>query len=216
MSNPDKIWYLPNDELLQPDGPFTTEEVAEMLGAGRLNLDSFIFCEKFRTVGWKRIFEVSEFTSALKKRPVCPIPRVLSRGAAQHGQPEFHFEKVKGEYGIENLYRRFPRAPASFSCFVHDETQLVQGRISNISETGVLFVLDQPDLFKEGDELILTVRGPRPIGTFSARAIVMRIFHENRTEVIGVYFLRLNPAVRRKIAKYILDELSDAPKDKAV
>jgi hypothetical protein len=215
MSETDKRWYLPNDETLHAEGPYSSSEIIARLQSGTLKADSFIFKEDFRQIGWQRIFQVAEFANVLVTRPHCQIPPALSRGTAQIEKVEFHFERAGGEYGTENLYRRFPRAPANFPCIAHDHHKLIRGTVNNISETGVLVVFDDPKLFKPGDELILTLRGPDPLGTFSVKAVVMRVLLKHPLEIIGINFLLLTPSVRRRISRYVLKELAKMGHDQS-
>jgi len=212
MKKEGEIWFLPDDKSLNAAGPFTTEKIKEMLKNDELQIDSCIFSEEFRASGWKRVFEIPEFAEFLRRPPICPVPKLYSRGHAQGIAPKLNFEEMSGTFGVGNTYRRFPRAPLSCACFVNDQNRLFYGRIVDISEMGASVVFPEKVDFREGAVLTLTARAPAPMGTFSVRLVVVRRSQEGGGEVYGFYFLQLNPGHKRKIARYVLNELTKISK----
>lgn len=203
-----RAWYLSDDRTLEPEGPLSTEDMIKRLRLGQLKADDFVY-KKDSSVepSWRRIWEFQEFHDALRSRPVCPLPKELSKGRSKEIQFDLsHVENIKGEYGIENIYRRHPRAPLTCPVVVHDQKNVIFAGTTDLSEMGVSITVSQGDFLKRGDEVVLTLRAPDPIGTFSCRAVVMRLSQEGRT--LGLYFLSLNPRMRRRIAQFVFEQLN--------
>lgn len=199
-------WYLPNEEVVTPEGPFTQEEILLMIAKGELSLDRFIWGSHFSETRWVRIMELPEFAMSFTKYPLCPIPKKHSRGLSQQTPNHFDFSQKEGEYGIENEYRRFPRAPFSSKVILHNQKQLLKCMAIDISEKGLSIQAEDTLIFKEGEEIIVTVLDTPYAGTFSMHATVMRSF-DKPFRGYGLYFLTVNPGLKRKIAHYVLESL---------
>jgi hypothetical protein len=199
-------WYLPNEESLSPDGPFTQEEIKSKIEKGELSLDRFIWGTHFQETRWLRIYELPDFVLCLAKYPFCPIPKKHSRGLAHQTQKQFDFSQKKGEYGIENEYRRFPRAPFTSQVIVHNQKQLIRCSAVDISEKGLSIQTEDSTLFNVGEEIIITVLDSPYAGTFSMNATVMRSL-DKPFRGYGLYFLTVNPNIKRKIAQFIIESL---------
>jgi len=203
-------WYLPDPKGgLEPVGPFTAEMIRKKMEAGQLRLDSYIWGSHFDERAWKRIFEVPEFQEQLSRYPRLPTPRKRSKGLAkQRSKPNAKI-KSKGHLGKRNHFRRFPRVPIEIEVIMHDGKNIYRGTTLDISEKGA-FIRVPPQLELEpGLELMVILRGVPEVGTFSASSVVMRTPREEEYLGVGLYFLRLNPLVRRKLALMILQQLSE-------
>lgn len=211
MKDAKQLWYVPDEKTLHAEGPFSTPEIMGMVRAGEIRIDSFVFRAEFRQFGWKRISEISDFSELLVPHPVCPAPMLQYGGASVTEQKLSQLEEA---YGSGKDRRRFLRAPVTADCFVHNQREIVKGRASEISEADMSLLLDGSQ-FKPGDEVILTVRCPEPINTFSVHAAVMRITTHAKSQLLVTYFLHPNPATRRRIAEYVVAELSRTGAEKA-
>ena len=78
----------------------------------------------------------------------------------------------------------------------------------NISEKGAFIEIDEADAFEKGEVVTLTIRGSNQLETFSVTSVIMRVVHAADVDGYGCFFLRLNPQIKRKIARYVLDTLN--------
>jgi len=103
-------WYLPDPHGGEATGPYTTEILLEKMKQGALRLDDFAWGPHLPGNEWRRLHELAEFQGLLSRAPLAPVPRRRSRGSSTQRHVTLRFNQ-EGEYGIENRYRRFPRAP---------------------------------------------------------------------------------------------------------
>lgn len=200
-------WYLPNDEAVAPEGPFSHEEIVARLESGQIGLDHYIWGSHFTETRWARIIELPEFSLCLSKYPLCPLPKKHSRGLSQQKKfANFDFSQKQGEYGIENEYRRFPRAPFSCQVIMHNQKDIIKCQTIDISEKGLSIEADNSLLFKVGEEIVVTILDTPYAGTFSMNATVMRSL-DKPFRGYGLYFLTVNPNLKRKIAQYVIESL---------
>src|SRR5258708_6910466 len=186
----DKKWYLPDDTSLQPAGPLTTDEIAEKIKTGALKPDDFIWTEGLRLEKWHRVFEIAEFKNLLSANPICKLPAKFSKGIASPRPKVEHLSNVEGEYGIENIYRRYPRAPVKAAVIAHNHERFVFGEAIDVSEKGVSIKLSNESdreviRLARGSELMVTVRHADVIPTFTAQAVVLRTITMDDNEVFG-------------------------------
>jgi outer membrane biosynthesis protein TonB len=119
---------------------------------------------------------------------------------AQHDEP--------GEYGSENAYRRYPRIPFETEVIMRDDSEYHRFRSIDISEKGVRVKVDDISMFDKGEEITITVRNAPGIGTFSSKGVVMRILRADEGPGYGIFFMHLNPNIRRRITQFVLDQMS--------
>lgn len=210
-------WYLPNEETIIPDGPFSFEEILARLEKGELKLDQFIYGSHFSETRWARISELPEFALAMAKYPICPLPKKRSRGLSQsqNSPSQFDFSQKEGEYGIENEYRRFPRAPFKCDIIIHNQKELLKCLAVDVSEKGLSIQVDENSLFKTGEELVVTLLDTPFAGTFSMNGTIMRSL-DKPYQGYGIYFLTINPSIKRKIAQYVIDTLGIGNKERKI
>ena len=166
-------------------------------------MDSYAWGAHLSESRWYRFFELDEFKEALQGYPKVQLPKRRSRGLV-HQQRAIQLDMSQsGEYGKENLYRRFPRAPLESEAIVHNQKKYSRAICIDISEKGVFLKLEEPDLFEKGEEVMVTIRNAPVIGTISAHSVIIRV----KKTGSGLYFLRMNPQVRRRIAQYVLKML---------
>jgi hypothetical protein len=211
-------WYIPNATGTEVVGPLSLEEVETKIRNGELRPDSFVFATHMKAHRWHRVFEVHEFQKFLGTAPVAALPRHL--GGSKITTERIDFTTIEGEYGKENVYRRYPRIPFETEILVHNHSKLVKGKVFDISEKGTSLLIDDHQLFEKGDEVVVTFRNGRDnLGTFSAPAVVVRVNNDGMSTRYGIFFLRLNPKVRRKIAQHIMRVVSESsvesPEDSA-
>jgi hypothetical protein len=207
MKNNVLEWYLPAGEAAEAFGPFNQEEILEKFNAGELNFDSFIWGAHFHEYKWMRIFELAEFSHLLSVYPTkSPLPKIVSKGMSSQIK-KFKFRSNKaGEYGRENEYRRYPRAPMESEVILHDQKSYVKSKSVDISEKGLSILIDEDHVFNKGDEISVTLINS-PVGeTFSAKATVIRLL-EKPFKGYGLYFLMVKPQLKRKIAQYVIEQL---------
>lgn len=199
-------WYLPNDQILGADGPFSHDDILHKLQHKELTADFFIWGSHLNENKWIRIIDVPEFSSFLLKYPTFPTPKKRSTGSAQSlSSKNFNFTSRDGEYGIENEYRRFPRVPFDCQVIIHNQVDIFRCSTQDISEKGLSVKLEKSGM-KCGDTVTVTLVDSHWAGTFSVNATIMRVLEEP-FQGLGLYFLTLNPNVRRKIAQYVIDSL---------
>jgi hypothetical protein len=210
-------WYLPNEETIIPDGPYSHDEILAKLQRGDLKIDAFIYGSHFSELRWSRISELPEFALTMAKYPVCPVPKKRSRGLSQTQvtQAQFDFSKNKGEYGIENEYRRFPRAPFKCDIIIHNQKQLLKCLAVDVSEKGLSIQVAENTLFNLGEEVVITLLDTPFAGTFSMNGTVMRSL-DKPYQGYGIYFLTINPSIKRKIAQYVIDTLGIGIKERKI
>ncbi|MBL7663494.1 MAG: PilZ domain-containing protein [Bacteriovoracaceae bacterium] len=199
-------WYLPNNDGIEPHGPFTQEQILAKLEARELGLDSFIWGVHFAQDMWMRIFELKEFESLLKIYPKVATPKRRSRGLSSTKTKSFDYKQKTGEYGEQNEYRRFPRAPMMCEIITHNQQRLTKSMTVDISEKGVSIKTEDNTMFKSGEVVTITLIDSPFLGTFSVNATVMRVL-DKPFRGYGLYFLMISPQLKRKIAKYVIETL---------
>lgn len=210
-----KEWFLVDYNTLQPLGPFSRNEICEKIDRGQLRVDDFIWSSRLENPHWVRIFEVQLFNTEMKTYPKCQIPKRSQGLAKSANQTHFKTEparlnfRQKGQFGVENLYRRYPRAPLETDAIIHNHKIFRKTRTIDISEKGVFIAIEDTELFEKGEDIIITIRNAPEIGTFSASAVIMRSVVNHGFKGYGLYFLRLNPRTRQKIAHWVLKRLSE-------
>ncbi len=195
-------WYIPNQTGTEVVGPLSLEEVESKIRSGELRPDSFVYATHMKAHRWHRVFEVQEFQKYLGSAPVAALPKHLGGVKTME---KLDFSALEGEYGKENAYRRYPRIPFETDILVHNNNKLFRGKVFDISEKGTSLIINDHQLFEKGDEVVVTFRnGKDDLGTFSAPAVVVRVNNDGMATRYGIFFLRLNPKVRRKIAQHIM------------
>ena len=207
-----KKWYLPNAENFDAKGPFSTEEIERRLKIKELAIDDFIWSDDKIEEKWCRIFECAEFHSYLPQYPKCKLPKKHSKGLASQVIKVMFKNEGRGEYGYENSYRRYPRAPISSQSIVHNQKIYIEAYCVDISEKGVLVEVSDLSVFKEGDEVVLTLLEHNVLGTFCVNAVVIHKTNNNGKNLYGLFFLKIAPQIKRKIAEYVISKLEHARK----
>ena len=209
-----KEWFLPNEETLEAVGPLSLVEIKLKLENKELKIDSYIWGESLGKEQWVRIYELSFFLEKLEEYPKVAIPKIRSKGRAQQTKSVHLSFEGEGEYRQENEYRRYPRAPINAQAFIRNEDNICEIRCVDISEKGLLFELEKGDVFfDKGDEVNLTLFKHPFLGSFSIPSVVITILNKNNKKQYGVFFLRLNPQKRKKIASLVIDELKGNKKE---
>lgn len=199
-------WYLVDEKHNEPAGPYSTEQVRKFIAEGRLNWDHFIWARHHHHKLWKRVFEFSEFHEVMLKYPTVAPPKRFTRASAA---AQFDFSK-EGEYGVENQYRRYPRAPLDVEVIIHNDREICWGRTTDISEKGSYIRVEEDRSFRLGDEIKATFRGIPDIGTISTTAVIMRQESNQGNKGLGLFFYKLSPKLRRQLALYVIRSLADA------
>jgi hypothetical protein len=223
----EKKWYLPDTENKEPQGPFSTSEIVNMIDEGQLSFDGYIWTESFGE-DWESIHRVVEFYESFNRRsPVKPkfkpplvVKEVEVIESADQVRPPQHatdfveIEELEKQVLMEamvdeNIYRRFPRRPFVSSVVLHNHKKAYIFSTVDISEKGISVKVDRNFIFHPSDEVTITVRNFQEIGTFSARTVVLREFLIDGDIVLGFYFRHLNPKIRRAIAHYVQTRAQD-------
>lgn len=196
---------------MEPLGPYTFDDVVELYKKGELKVDSFIWHPEFSEDLWKRLFEVEEFKELLLRYPRCFVPKKRSKGISQQlTKVDLRFANKKGEYGVENEYRRYPRAPINAKAFLKNDSLYVDAICVDISEKGAFIEITDLTAFETGEEVTLTIYNNEHLETFSINSVIINSIRKNGSNGYGVYFLRLNPQRRRKIAEYVVNKLRES------
>ncbi len=205
-------WYLPDPGGLDPLGPFSFEEISGKIVSGEVPMTTHAWGTHFSTEKWIRLLEIPEFGKFLDAYPKCPLPKRRGRGSSQKTVAKLDFSKSEGEYGVENEYRRFPRAPMKCGIIVHNQHSYLKCESVDISEKGVFVRTENNLQFPLGEEVIVTLLDTSYAGTFSVRATVMRSL-DRPFRGYGLYFLTINPMIKRRMAQYIIETLGRAPRE---
>ena len=91
----------------------------------------------------------------MQKAPLCPLPKEFSKGKPSDRKNVTIDYSKEGEFGRENLYRRYPRAPLEVEAIVHNQDKLFWGSNTDISEKGCYIYLNPDSTLKTGDEVVL-------------------------------------------------------------
>lgn len=208
-------WYLPNDQILGADGPFSHEDILHKLQKKELTADFFIWGSHLKENRWVRIMEVPEFSTHILKYPAVPVPKKRSTGSSHSiSTKNYNFASREGEYGIENEYRRFPRVPFQCEVIIHNQKEILRCSAQDISEKGLSVRLQNCGM-KCGENVIVTLLDSGCAGTFSVSATIMRVL-DGPFQGLGLYFLTINPSVRRKIAEFVIDSLDPVQVEKKI
>ncbi len=214
-SNPQE-WYLPNRDGDEPLGPYSNDEIRSMLKAGQIRVDEFIWGNHYDELKWRRIQDVSNFQEAVLEYPKAPLPKKLSTGIANIPRPEA-VSKNYGRRESSNIFRRYPRVPMKAAVIVHNGHRYVHGICVDLSERGVQVNVESSEPFAVGEELTITLRSKDPnLGTFSVAAVVLRHIGEEGTKNMGLFFQRLSPQIRRKLAHFVIHYLNAQMKEQEV
>lgn len=211
----DRKWYLPKAETFDATGPLSTEQVRRMLKNNEITIDSFIWNYEQVEERWVRIFECKEFQEFLQHYPKCKLPKRRSRGLASQVIRVQFKNTGKGEYGNENNYRRYPRAPIYAKAIVHNQNIFREALCVDISEKGVLVEVDDLSIFKEGDEVVLTLVEHEGLGTFSVTAVIIHKITKSGKNMFGLFFLKIAPQLKRRVAEYVISQLEHESNKKA-
>ncbi len=192
-------WYIADPQSEEPQGPLNTAEIVARLKKGQLKMEDFIWCDEYQEGDWKRVFEVPEFKSSLSKQLKLATPKKKSTGQ--------RLVLTLDRIGQKNVYRRFPRVDISANVILHDDTRYIKVQALDISEQGVFVAIPDLTTFSKGQELTITLIDAAEIGTFSVKGVILRITDREDRKGYGLIFLRLNPNIRARIAKYVLAKL---------
>jgi hypothetical protein len=202
-----KEWFYAVHLAEEPRGPFSKKEVLELIEKDVLNLDDFVWAAHLKERKWHRIFELEDFATLLQVYPKCPLPKELAKGRRTE-RKKSGAEKRRQMYGGENRYRRYPRAPFRGRVFLSDDHHLERADAVDISEKGLFVTKDNADTnFRLGQTLHMTICDSAFGSSFSVYGVLVRA--EPGQTGYGFYFLRVDPRVKRKIARYVIDRLQN-------
>ncbi|MCK5884074.1 MAG: hypothetical protein KAG61_10310 [Bacteriovoracaceae bacterium] len=186
-------WYLPDPSGVSPIGPFSTEEIEGMVEAGKLSLDSFLCSPELVGEEWKRVFEYSQFNKFLKTSPICPPPKVFSKGIYKKpstgGRKIIDLTPVGEEQRIE----------IDAEVILHDNTSAHIGKVNKIGTNGFEIRFSTELEVGKGSEFISTIFNSRQLHTFSAKCAVLGVKQVGGHTIVEAYFLRVNPINKRNI-----------------
>lgn len=201
-------WYLPASEKgAEPLGPFELKDIKQKLKAGQLSWDDFVWSSFLEHERWYRLIEIVEFHSLMSDKPNCSLPKRRSEGRSAQVKNVSIVHKGKGEYGEENEYRRFPRAPFKTICLINNDHVYCEATTQDISEKGLFLTVNRPDLFETGEEITITIIDHPILGTCSIPSVIIKTWRQGASQDFGIYFLRLNPKLRQKVAQYVVEML---------
>lgn len=200
-------WYLPNGEESEPKGPYKAAQILQMIETRELTYFDYIWSVAYADRGWIQIYTLTEFHMSVPF-PKAPVPKVRSRGLMNSVKNvHLNFQR-EGEYGTENKYRRYPRSPIFGRIIIHDQMNITEGNSIDVSEKGMMIKITGDKKYNVGDELNLTyVSEDQSFETFSAQCVVVRKVHD---DTLGLYFLKINPIVKRNIANFIIEYFKKA------
>lgn len=177
-----KAWYVLKDN--NNYGPFSMAEIIQMLQAKILFEFDYVWQEKFD--GWKRVAEVSDFSSE-------NIQKLLKSGNPEVTDYFFRRRNVRVNYGC--------------SLVIHDNKQIYKGRSIELSSGGA-GVFIETNHFNPGQNLFLHFQPGDGVPPFNAICtIVSKQFSENATSSsseyrYGVKFTSISQSIKQKIQEY--------------
>lgn len=191
-------WFLPDPEGVSPIGPFSTDQIVEMLKNGKLNFDDFISCPEIKNESWQRFFEFKEFEHLFKGRPICPPPKLYSKGVRPKSPKE---DSQILDLELEDI---ISEAKLSGEFIIHNNQNLMKGKVSVIAENFAEGETLKSDTFKTGDEVYFTVHSSPQVKSFSVLSVIVgKEKGKSNREFYKFYFLRINPEVKRRIHHYL-------------
>lgn len=207
----EKRWFLPNpDGINEALGPYTLDEIENKIKSEELKLDSFIWDVALSEKRWHRLYELSAFNTQMQNYPKAPLPKKMSAGqSSQVIKVNFDHTTKEGEYGVENEYRRYPRAPMKAKAIIHNQKIFDEAECIDISEKGMFLSVKNPEIFSKGEEVTVTIIENSFFKTLSIPSVIMKVLNKDKMKGHGLYFLRLNPQTRRKIAEYVVQTLNE-------
>ncbi len=209
-----KEWYLPDPKGQEPLGPFSIDEIIKKIKSGELKLDDFISYPAKTGRKWSRIFEFVELTTSMTPYPICPPPKVFSKGIYQTKD----LEKSESDVVIEKLKSLsiLPEVELNAYIIIHNRNTCIKGRALKISEKELLVKVSDKHDFEKGDEVSVTVFHSPDIKSFSVPSVVLDRSKTTDNQ-IRLFFLRINPEVKRQVGKFIAENITKskeaAPKE---
>lgn len=190
-------WYIPDPNGMTSLGPYDTSYIAELIESGKLRTDDFICAPSISGEKWQRVYRYDQFKSFLPKIPICPPPRIFSKG--------IYSEKESGE--ISNKKPIFDIS--HFSCslnaeiVLHDNFTVKLGKAIELREHSIIVELDPQFSAVKGDEYFLTIFNCPTLATFTCQTVLIDIKLEGDFKSAELYFTRLNPFNKKAIAQLL-------------
>lgn len=193
-----KEWYLPDPNGISPMGPYSDTEIIEMIQKGTLKVDDFVCAPALKGERWLRIFECKEFQSSFKTRPICPTPKIFSKGIYKEEISPSSSPSPVSKPLIKhcNTWKRI-----SGMVFLHDNHKYFKTFARKINEEELIVEFHDilPKNVRIGDEFTITLFGCEQIPSFSATSVVIALDVDGIEGTATLYFLRLNPNGRKRI-----------------
>lgn len=177
-----KAWYVLKDN--NNYGPFSLAEIIQMLQAKILFEFDYVWQTKFD--GWKRVAEVSEFSSE-------NIQKLIKSGNPEVSDYFFRRRNVRINYGC--------------SLVVHDNKKIYKGRSLELSSGGAGIFIDT-NQFLPGQNLFLHFQPGDGVPPFNAICtIVSKQFNQDANSGVseyryGVKFTSISQTIKQKIQEY--------------
>lgn len=178
-----KAWYVLKDN--NNYGPFSIAEIIQMLQAKILFEFDYVWQAKFD--GWKRVAEVSDFSSE-------NIQKLLKSGNPEVSDFFFRRRNVRVNYGC--------------SLVIHDNKQIYKGRSLEISSGGA-GVYIETNQFLPGQNLFLHFQPGDGVPPFNAICTIVSKQFNSGVEGVekseyryGVKFTSISQSIKQKIQEF--------------
>ena len=194
-------WYLPDPQGVASLGPFLTEDIAQLIISGKLRTDDFICAPSIFGEKWERIFRFDDFMQFLPKLPICPPPKLFSKGIyADHSDVALApTEGFKQNKVITKI---------SADIILHNNLQAADGRLVKLSVESITVLIPSFSSVAKGQVYYLTICNCPDLPTFTCQAVVMDVLIENAATTLSLYFIRLNPDSKKIIAGLVHEQSS--------
>lgn len=194
-------WYLPDTQGVAPLGPFLTEDIAQLIISGKLRTDDFICAPSIFGEKWERIFRFDDFIQFLPKLPICPPPKLFSKGIYADDCD------VVSE-PTEGLKQNIVITKISADIILHNNLQAADGRLVKLSVESITVLIPSFSSVAKGQVYYLTICNCPDLPTFTCQAVVMDVLIENAATTLSLYFIRLNPDSKKIIAGLVHEQSS--------
>lgn len=187
-------WYLPDPHGVTALGPFDTEYIIELIKTSKLRTDDFICSPTQSGERWERIYRFKQFNSFLPDHPICPPPRIFSKGIYSK------IEAVKTS-SISSSNQYFVSIDAEI--VLHDNSRVINGRTLRLCETSVIVECYGEMAVNKGDQFYLTFYNCTTLPTFTCQVVLIDSRKEDDRMLYEFYFIRLNPINKNSIIHFL-------------
>ncbi len=193
-------WYLPDPHGVAALGPFTIDDLNELISSGKLRTDDYICAPQISGEQWRRVYTFSQFGVYLPRLPICPPPKSFSKGIYQQSVVENKVEQLI----VKNETSLF--AALSGEVILHNNQQAFSGKVHRIGVERLIAEFPLSDNITQGQTYYLTLHRSPSIPTFTCQVAVLSRKTEENILLSDLYYIRLNPDSKKKISEFLREQ----------